>query len=123
MISEENKKEVKGKKYDGFAIASFVISLFILLGNLLSIIPFFIVLPEVNSMLIEFLILLSSITFTFFASITSIILGIVALIRIKKNKSLKGKSLAIIGILLTILSFIVFVAFGLLLTGGGRIAG
>lgn len=104
------KKEMKnvkgsGKKYDGFAIASFVIGLFILLNFALAIISFFIDFEDIRSL--EFFIFLFSTGLIFPVSLASIILGIVALVKIKKNR-LKGKIFSIIGIIISALIFLLY---------------
>ena len=111
----KNKKNLKGKKYSKLAIASFVIGLFILLNFILSIISFFITFENIANL--EYFIFLFSTGLIIPISITSIILGIVALIRIKKNKSLKGKSLAIIGVIIPLLVLIWYIAFSILIGG------
>ena len=84
----ENKKEVK-KKFDGFAVVSFVLGV---------INPFFFLI--FNNLINNFITTLLS---WFIIILLSIIFGIVSLIRIKKNKNLKGIALAIIGIVISII--------------------
>ena len=84
-------KDVRGKKYDGFAIASFVLSL---VG-----IIFF----DYDDIFVfgHFDIDYSHVILLF-----SFIFAIISLIRIKKNKNLRGRVLAIIAVILSSLFFI-----------------
>ena len=85
-MGEKNKLKGNGKKYDGFAITSFVLSLIGILMGLI-IWPINVIVPYV-------------------LIIISIILGFVSLSRIKKNKKLYGRIFAYCGIIISILWFL-----------------
>ena len=91
MKKEDKKME---RRYDKFAIASFVLSLFLLLSFL----SFFVT---------------DILEFVFFSyihiALISIIFGVVGLIRIKKNHTLKGKIYCILGIIINILILPIFI--------------
>ena len=85
----KRKDDLKGKKYDGFAIASFVIGLFSLLNLPLLFFLFVIAFNNVLPFLFDILKFLTSTTLLIFTSIISIILGIISLMRLRKIKVLE----------------------------------
>lgn len=106
-----------GKKYDGFAIASFVIGLFILLNFIMSIVASIIFIKLENFVLFEILIFLFSTGLIIPTSLAGIILGIISIVRIKKNKKLRGMGMAITGTVIVFLIFLLYLA-GSLIIGG-----
>ena len=86
----------KEKRYDGFAIASFVLGL--------------ISIALVLGIFINFRMLSGVILFSPISALLSLIFGIIALVRIKRNENKKGMLFAIFGMLLSIFIFsVVFV--------------
>ena len=88
-----HKKEIMKKKYDGFAIASFVMALITILF------PLLIFQLSYNNM----------IKFSFYVfPLLSIIFGIASLLKIKKNKNLNGKFLSILGMIISIIVALIY---------------
>jgi len=102
MINKE-VSEMKGKKYDKFAITSFV---FIILGLLISfVIPILIFyFPVIYLSIILIMSVLVSITF-----------GVISLIRIKRNNKLKGRKFAWAGIIISVLSLLLLIIITIIL--------
>ena len=86
-MKQENKKTAE-RRYDKFAVASFVLSLIFVMFLFIAVMrsyPFiFVVVP------------------LFICLLLSIIFGIIGLKRIKKNKNLKGKIFGVIGLIISI---------------------
>ena len=80
-------KMKENKKYDGFAIASFVLALIIVIW------PY----------------TMPGFQFMRWASLLSLIFGVTSLVRIKKNKNSRGKVLAIFGIIISALEKILII--------------
>ena len=111
----------KGKKVEqktsGYAIASFVLGLIILISVLLS---YLISLPFEylsDRPILEFIgfFILILVFFSPLILVVTIILSVIAFIKIRKNPELKGKSLAILGVILSALS--VIITWGVLIAG------
>ena len=118
----------EGKKHSKLAIASFVISLFILLNFIISSIILFSGLftlennkgvfeNQVFIMLVRFLTVLFTNSLIFPISMISIFLGMITLIRIKKKKNLKGKFLAIFGIVIPLIVLLAYFSFVIIIGG------
>ena len=100
-------------KKSRLAIASFVLSLIPIISFMLPILLTRIITTN-NTQLSKiidftFYIILDFISLTFLFLIASIILGIVALIKIKRNK-LKGRGFAIAGIIISVISAMMYIA-------------
>jgi len=98
-----NKKEnVKGKKYDKFAIWSFVFAVIGILSMLLSFIYVSIMgLKTFNGFILFLYSVLVGIVLTIILDLISIILGIISLRRIKNNPNIKGRILALMGLFIS----------------------
>ena len=96
-MSEKTGKN-DGKKYDGFAIASFVLIIIVLLLNV-TLIKLIMKIPYL---------IMNTLTIP---NLLSIILGIIGLVRIHKNENLKGKGFAWAGIIISILLIIFLLIF------------
>ena len=110
-----NKKEVK--KYDGFAVASFALSLIPFVFVLSLMIDSFFYL-EMNPISLFFFMFPLAVAFP---AVAFLICGIIALKRIRKNKNLKGRALAITAIVISSLVIYIYVLgySGLFLLIGG----
>ena len=93
-------ESMREEKYSGFAIASFVLSLVLIVW------PFVIFFVRyLPSSIKNFLLLIMILLF-----VLSIIFGVISLIKIRKNKNLKGKAIAIISFIIAALSLILLYA-------------
>ena len=107
----KNKININKNGNDSLAITSFVLSL----------IPFILIMfpqlvPEV-----VFESIYPSILLFYLPILLSIVFGIVALVRIRKNKLLRGKGFAIAGIIISVLTILIaFISFILLIKSLSR---